>query len=417
MKHEKTLLKKPNCLLDRYPELVIFAFLLFKFLIITKERNVDSITTTYYLISYEFGFVSRAFIGSVFSLFTDYITNHMLYIVSIVMLLLLIAFISILLGGIIRRSSINLKNPILLFILLFLASPLSVTYLLGFHFGRLDLYWLLLTLLALVFMKKPVLRWFVPLICAIALCVHQGYMDTYMPALAIPLLYEVYKSNYSKKLIVIFSLSCITMIALFVYFQFFPSSIPFGNEIDFANHLSARADFDASLVMIHLEYFAEFPKQYIGYVWPVTASFALPLGAVLLAFSLPLIIVFGYLWKLSLKSTDKKFLKFIFYLCALAPLMFIPAAIVANDWDRWWAACINSQFILVFYFIYSKEKPLADSLEKIGNFFEKHLLLLISIVVFTNSLTFSTAAAEMFSFVQNREATAKLIENYFNSVL
>ena len=110
-------------------------------------------------------------------------------------------------------------------------------------------------------------------------------------------------------------------------------------------------------------------------------------------------------------STQKKF---IFILCSAAPKAFIPAAIFGNDWDRWWAAATNTQFILVFYFIYSGEITIMDYVKKIGNFFEKHSLLLLLIIIFTNSLTFSHTASLLFTFMFNPDTVSTIYNKYFN---
>ena len=205
-----------------YYELLIFCFLLFEFFGLTSEKHLISnvALTTRYMLTYEFGFISSALVGSIVSLFTDRLTTHMIFVIGLISFFVLIAQISILLGYIIRKGQQNERPAIIIFAILFLASPLSITYLLGYHFALLDTYWIIITLLALFFLKKNFFVWVVPLLCAVAVSVHQGYLVTYMPALAIPILYEIYKTNRSKKSIAIFSSSCLVIITLFVFFQF-----------------------------------------------------------------------------------------------------------------------------------------------------------------------------------------------------
>jgi hypothetical protein len=411
---ETNLLNKKEYPRFGYYELVIFAFMLFEFLFLTFSKVTDSNTRTAYLLTYEFGFNSQALVGSIISLFTEIVTGQMIYVVSVISYLILTIQISLILGMLIRHAQQELKSSTIVFSLLFLASPLSVTYLLGMNTGRLDIYWIILTLLALVFLKRPVLRWTIPLLCVGAISVHQGYMATYMPALAIPMLYEVFKSKFSKIYAAVFSFSCLALISLFVFFQFFPAHIPFDNAVDFADYLSAKSDFTASVPMLYVGFFAPLKESLGEYVLPLSASYSLPVGISFLAFSLPLIFVFTCIWNKSFKHTENKFLKFIFLLCAASPLVFIPAAFIANDWDRYWAAVINSQFILLFYFVYSKESAVTAFVKKVGDFFNMHFLLFIVIIVFMNSLTFSVTATNIFSFIQDRDAISNLIENYFD---
>lgn len=381
-------------------------------MIIEVKSNTN--TRTSYLLTYKFGFIPQAFVGSIISLFTNYVTSRLIYTIYIISFLILISFLSFLFGGVIRKSQSDVKSATMIFVVLFLASPLSVTYLLGMNTERLDIFWVLLTLLALVFLKRPILRWTIPIVCAIAVSIHQGYMDTYMPALAILLLYEVYKNKHSKKSIAVFTFSCLSMIFLFMYFQFFPAKLPFDNAVDFATQLSKNADFTASAIMLHVGFFAPFKEWFTEYVGPITASYALPLGVTLLTYSLPLLIIFGIIWKKCISQTKNRFLKLIFILCCLAPLVFFPGAVLANDWDRYWAAVINNQFIFVFYFIYSNENVVINCIKEVGNFFQKHFLLLFLIIIFIKSFTFSESATNIFSFIQNKHAISRLIEDYIN---
>ena len=398
-----------------YYELFIFCFLIFEFIALTSSSTLKSETfvTTHYLLTYEFGFTSRALVGSIVSFFTDHLTYRMIFNTGVISYLILISEIALLLGYIIRKSKPVERSAIIIFVALFLASPLSVTYLLGFHFARLDTYWIIITLLALFFLKRKFLIWTVPLLCAAAVCVHHGYMVTYMPALAIPMLYEIYKHNGSKKSIAIFTSSCIAMIALFAFFQFYPTNIPFNSAAEFAEYLTKNAGFPADASMLYLEYYAPFYEWFSECILPLTATYALPLSIVLFTFSLPLIIIFGKTWAYCIKNTKDRFLKFIFILSSIAPIAFLFAAVFGNDWDRWWAAAVNTQFILVFYFVCSNEASIVAYLKKIAHFFQEHSLLLLLIIVFTNSLTFSHTSSLLFTYIFNPDAYYGIFNKYF----
>lgn len=399
-----------------YYEILIFAFLLIEFLILAFGKVVDAIAMASYLVTYEFGFISKALIGSIFSLFTSRITSGQIYVTAVVSFLILIALISLLLGKLIRNSRQDMRPSVIVFVLLFLSSPLSVKYLLGMYIGRFDTYWIIITLLALIFIKKPVWRWAVPILCAVAILIHQGYVLSYMPALMIPVLYEVYANKYSKRSFFIFLFSSFSLTSLFIVFQVLPAKIPFNNAVDFSEYLSKSADFPVSPLILHA-YFIPFSEGYYGYVQPLIASYALPLGFAFLVFSLPFLIIFGVLWKKCFSNTGNKFLRFVFLLCAFSPLIFIPISFFLSDWERYWAAVLNTQFVLIFYFIYSNEQAVIDSVKKIGNFFEKHFLLLVLIIVFLCSIKFSEAVTNISSFAQNKDELIKILEDYSNSLL
>lgn len=377
---------------ERY-EIAVFVFLTLQLMVMAADKNLDRWVMTPYLVTYRFGLLPRALIGSVLSLFTDKVTTGIIYAVAIAFFLVLAAQISLLLGKTIRSSEEDLRLPVKIFALLFLASPLSVTYLLGGYIARFDLFWLILTLVSLVFLKNRVLRWVVPLLSAAAIMIHQGYMVTYMPALVVPMLYEVYRSKYSKSAIAILSLSCFAMGFVFVFLLFAQKDMPFADADAFTESIAKNAGFQPEYHAVYSEYFCPFPNWTTHVVLPILAEIAVPVGLTLLAFSIPLIVIFFMVWKYALKAAGNKFLKFVFIACAASPLIFIPASVFATDLDRWWAAVINTQFIIIFYLIASREKALTDSVKRTANYLKEHLLLFGFIVVTTNSLTFSKAAA------------------------
>jgi hypothetical protein len=57
-------------------------------------------------------------------------------------------------------------------------------------------------------------------LCFAAVATHPGFSVTYMPALLVPLFYEVYRGRYSSSGIVLFSVCCTVLLSSFVYFNF-----------------------------------------------------------------------------------------------------------------------------------------------------------------------------------------------------
>lgn len=414
MKQKSNTLLNDKYSLFGYYEAVIFGLLLFNFLLIVDKR-FDSFTTTQYLLNYKFGFASRFLIGSIYSLFTDNITNNLIYITVIIFLIFLIFFIALLLGAVIRRSKLDERQAVMTFVVLFISSPLSVSYLFGGYFAKFDMYWVIITLVSVVCLRKSAWRWLVPLLCAAAIMVHQGFMVTYMPAIIIPLLYEVYRSNFAKKEIAILGLSCLAMIGLFIVVQLAPKNIAFDNAVSFSEYLSNNSGINASAPMLWLEYYAKFPDYWLDFHIPLIKTIAIPVGCTMLVFSSSLIVIFGSIWKFSFKHAEKNSLRIIFVLCSLAPMTFAAAALFGTDWDRWWAAVINNQFILLFYFIFARETVVIDAVKKVGVYFEKNFLLFLLIIVFTNSLVFSRAATLLETLLlSDNNKSFRFMWDYFN---
>jgi len=381
--------------------ILIFLFFFTRFLISFLGRNTFSTwITTPYVINYQSGFIARAFVGSVIALFTDDLTLKQFKIIAFTATLALIALISYLIGKVIAGISKELKNTVIIFVFLFVSAPVSLTYMFEAHFGRFDVYMLLLTLIGLVCLRNPVLKWFVPVICFAAVATHPGYLVTFMPGLAIPMLYEVYRSRCSKKSVAIFSSSCLILLGLFFYFQLFSrKQLDFSTAEEMGRFLSQHTDMKIGLPMLYLEYFAPFPDWITKWVIPESLSMNLPeVGIALLTVSLPLIVIFAVVWKNSIRNAKDKFLKFIFLLCSFTPLMFFVSAFFGHDWDRQWAPLIHCQFIYLFYFIVSHEHAVTDSLKHLADFFEKHSLVLLFILLFAGLAMLSNLGTLFLNF-------------------
>lgn len=381
---KRSLLEMNDSTALKYGMLIFLFFTARLFLLSCARNDFSSWITTPYVITYESGFISRAFIGSIVSLFTHYLTLKAFKVLLTAVALVMLALISCLLGRTVAKTDQDLKSAVALFIVLFVSAPVSMTYLLEAHFGRLETFLLIFTLAGLICMKKPGFEWAVPILCIFALATHPGYMVTYMPGLAVPMLYEVYRGKCSPKSLAVFLSSCIIMIGLFIYFQLFSrDALDWASAEEMGKALAQRTELKVGTPMLYLEYFAPFPGWVTDYILPLVKSIALPVGTVLFVLSMPLIIIFAFLWKNSICDTNEKFLKFIYILCLASPLLFIAAAVFGIDWDRQWAPVINCQFIFLFYFIFSKEKSLLNSVKKAEVFFNRHMLILICILVFS----------------------------------
>lgn len=395
-----------------YYEFIIFCFLIFEFLIMNFGRVVDTNSLTSYLTTYEYGFLSKSLMGTILFLFTDYLTIQAIYRISTVSFVLLLFLISLFLGKLLRSSPPDLSPSSAVFCVLFLSSPLSVTYLLGMYIGRIDTYWIILVLVSLYLSRRSLSCLIVPLLCAVAMGIHPGFVFAYFPAIAIALLYEIPHNKYSNKHIFVFLSCCISVAFLFYLFQIRSAVPPFESAVAFAEHLSKYSDFKPSALFLHIQYFTPFSESYYGYIRPLLVSYATPLVFALTAFSLPLLITFGLIWKHSIKNTDSKFLKLVFIICSLAPFVFVPITFLLNDLERYWAAVINTQFLLIFYFLFSGESAVVLSVKRVGTYLIGHPFVLICIIVFFCSLKFSETTTNIFSFIKDTETVAQILEKY-----
>lgn len=235
---------------------------------------------------------------------------------------------------------------------------------------------------------------------------HNGFMVTYMPALCIPLLYEVYKSKCSKSSIILFTSSCIILIGLFIsFFVIKPHflGLPVEDPVESAKivkeYLEQFTDMEVSQEQLFIEYFAPFPEWIFKGMIPLVLSFAPKMLPVLIIMTLPVFLSIGYVWRYAFKSSDDKFYKFIMFICLFAPLLFFVAGTFGADWDRWWAAMVNVQFIILFYFIYSKDELILSGIKTVANFFRTHYMIMLFVFFFSFSLTSSEIMRMLFKML------------------
>lgn len=216
-KHIKKIWKEINY------EAIIFIYLYIRMIIVLPGRFTP-FNESFYALNYSYGFIRRGFIGTIFNIiFNGNVVNVNAHHFVLFFNLLLIVLVSILFGKIIR--AFKDKKVIISIITLYLFMPFCVSYL--FHkqnFGRQDLYLYIITItqILLIFKNPSLIKYiFVAILSFIQIAIHEGYAMYVFPILFIILVYQIYKSNFNKKLIVGLGIILIVVFIATVYFNFF----------------------------------------------------------------------------------------------------------------------------------------------------------------------------------------------------
>jgi len=367
-------------------ELPVLVFLL---TIYAFKHNfyIGDIYNIVHVYDYRIGFAPRLFIGSLMSLFTDYKSIAFMNRFFNIFCILSIFLFSFAAGRVIRKADDKLKNTAMIFVLLFLAVPYSRTVLYP-NLVSVDRFLVVFTLLALIAISKKGFKWFVPLLIIMSLATYQGYAFTYMPVVAILLIYEVYRNKNSKQSIALL-LVCFTAMAVFsAYFFLYKGITSFKNVEALIAYASNKTDIRNSVGEFNIKlvlnsYFFEKPSVFF---WKST----IPLegwrdlkyefrGVIYL---IPLLIVFFLVWKNAIKNSLNKFEKLIYIMCMLAPLARLPMYILSTNFVRGRISVVIVQFFLVFYFLYVGNPVVSASARKIGDYLKKNYLLLAALVVY-----------------------------------
>jgi hypothetical protein len=381
----------PNTLLikakskTRY-ELPVFIMLLIQLI----PQNLDFSEDTYssmLVLDYRLGFAPRLLPGSVLALFTDYrgrVQINIFYAVVFLLSYILVAWIA---GRLIRAADEDMKKTMVFFVVLFFACPFSNAFLFPQLYSP-DRFLVLFTLAGLLFIGKHRLKWLLPFVAFFAMATHPMFAFAYMPLIFILVVYELYRSGFSKESAVFCVINFIAMAASTVYFYSFSGlkNISLQEIL-----LLAQAKTDIPVRAIMFETFILRPS--LDVIGDLKDTFLL--GDVLdselraAVFILPIIILFFFVWKNAIKKSESKFEKFIFILCCLVPLARIPLFFTTTELYRGRIAMILTQFFLLFYFLYSKNNAVTGSVRKIGEFFERNILVMMFVVAYL-AMAFST---------------------------
>ncbi len=199
---------------------IIFGLMTISSVIYLSELELISLVDPFYpplyVINYDCGFSSRLLVGAVFSLFF----KESLDIVVLTRILLAIYFImcfciSLFINNYLKNTEYT--QGIGIYISLIVLSPVFLAFLK--YLGTTDMFWIFLVLASLAVVNKKYLRWFVPVFCVISLAIHEIFAVTYLPLIAIAVLYQFIKQPKLNNFVFIASCALIVGAAA-VYFIF-----------------------------------------------------------------------------------------------------------------------------------------------------------------------------------------------------
>ncbi len=355
--------------INRYG-IFIFAGLMIRMLInmpYKAEALDDPFAYIFYIVDYKTaGFVPRALIGSFFALFSRRMTLRTLYLLAVVVTLLLIFTVSMLINRVFKHEFEG-KTALFLIVCTFLLLSNENFYLFDtFHFGMVDTYFILLTLLIVCLAGHKILRWFIPVICFCCMAIYEGYVFAFMAVVGIVLIYYCFKEK-SVSAVTVLVLSCVVVAGSFVYFYVLfradhLNMLKYGTFEELEQVLSRRTDAEISQIIAELYYYNSSMTLFTDGRWNVAE--VLEETSAVRRQCLPTAIVFCsmpvYVWLGALKNDVDKKRRFIWLLCLIAPLASVPF-LAFTEQMKYISYVIFSQLILLMLFV-GKEKAVQQPL-------------------------------------------------------
>ena len=319
------------------------------------DANTDYIT--FFLPDYRFGFVSRALIGSIIYLFTKHPTVRMITNLVIICTIICSVLLCFLQAQIAKKALLRADYATLLLSYLFF---LNIGFWWNFFgsFGLLDVF---LTLLSLLFLlcienKRRLGFCLAPIVCFVGLLIHTAYFLVGFPVLAAILWYELLKNGKpSRKAAVLFAVSCVLSVALFLLFTMFPQRL-------------MRFDSATMLAMVREKYSGQVQEHYYithmfrsdGKRYTDTISVAGFLGNTgdginffsdkIIRHLLNVLVLSAPLFYGCVYHARRSGNRLIAYLGFLAPFVALfPSLYFSTDKERFFSLCILAEFMLLHY--------------------------------------------------------------------
>ena len=345
----------------------------------------------HYLFTYDHGFISRGLVGEVMSWFFDTITDDIIKYVVFGCCVVLIILSSLCFGRALNKvkSSPQQLTYALILTVIILLLPTSFRM----QFGRitLDKFVWTLTVFAVFLSGNKVSVWAVPLVCVISTLINPVYVFSSMILIAMVLLQKFYSEGFSFRMgtICFISYAAIIIIALLslrsTYFTGFTDT----NEMldfyyqRFVGESLTEAERQVFAEEWLFEYFLSFEeaiKRTFHYYF-IEWGLSITVVVYTLTIVLPITTLLSAIWIKAIKRTEKKFQKFIYGLCLIAPVVILPEVVVGWEIPRYYSDCLIVQLALLLFFIVNRTEGISEAISDILDYFRRHQILSVIAVL------------------------------------
>ena len=365
----------------------------------------------YYLIDYSMGKTSRVLIGSLVKLLNpdpspEWIAGFCMIVLGAVLL-----FSAIVIGKVIKCADSEIKSQTLVL------AAFAITGMFTFsnfsqYLGFLDIWMYILALIAIFCINNKYLRWFIPVLCAVGVFVHNAFAMTYFPMIALIIFYMAVTKEKKIADSLIFAVSCIITAVLTLWVSVKGAStatITYEQLFEVLRNKGGFTYSDTGIDIIAF-YLLDIPPENTG-VTPEMAAGASVLERFLLmakvnladislshtvslaSFGGAVVAAFATVWVKCIKNTESKGRKFV-YLCFMLSVLTIPLGmLIANDFIRWFQSAIMTQFALAMFMIVMKDEPFKRTAQQLGEYFkDKTVLLVIMFIVYVTVQPYGLSA-------------------------
>ena len=329
------------------------------------QEEVEIINTTSLAFTYEYGFISRGLMGTIFLLVDKLLPMDMMNYEGVMAFtiattwvyfgLLLFFFLICLMKC--SKEITERTKYIILFFTMFAISMFVTKY----NFGRYDMYCLILSLIAAILIIYEKAEWLVIPLSALSIMIHQGNVFYLLNIILILLLYKAFSTEGKKrqKYLLLFLGSFTVSSMLFLYFEFFSrtngaayveritevaKSLRFDGDIheDIIDHEVLGIDLAEREIVYRYKNFVEFP--------------------IFCIFSSPYLILAFQFFKNLIQKAQTKLDKWKYFFVAVGAGTMVPALIMKCDFGRWVFMMMAYYFVVILALIAMKDKLVEEEI-------------------------------------------------------
>lgn len=349
-------------------------------------NNGNMGTGAYYFVGYETGFGGRKLLGTLYGLvLPDQVRwTHLRPFVIGINMLMLLSFLLFATKAVRRLDDDRLAVPLLA---VYLAGPFSILQWVGSTMSLYftETYTLTLILLWLtLYLVCPRRWWYYLLSAAIAVTaclIHHTFCCTFFPLMAALMLHDsLHDDGIDWRRALPYGAICLALLALLAAIWMFSHM-----NVDYETlHQSVldRTTEDAygrGSLMYDYFYKSNSENSRVGFI---TWEKRLPMEfALTLLMLLPTLAVLAAPWLLASRHALAWRWRYWAVLAADV-LLTLPMFIMATDYGRWWTALCFTLFALPLAAAARGDKPLREALLTLYDFFRRHLLLAVALVVY-----------------------------------
>ena len=355
----------------------VFSFILFCY---SYGGKVTSYNTTLYAFSYRYGFISRAFIGTLYQGLGTVFGFDMLHYASALKFTQIITgifFLDMFLFFMFIYKWTKMEylkySELLMVMMTVLTVPMFSS---KYNFGRVDIYMFGFSLLGAIIIISKRCEWFLIPIVAASCMVHQGYVFMYFNIILVLLIYRFFSEKNRMHYGLLFALCFITGSALFLYFEFFSRTN--------GDAIAGEIIRNASAVSYHGDYHKTLIEHEILNIDLADAEKGFHLENFIQApFFLILVSPFLWLWYRFAKEvfkraeTTEEKIKYFFVMFGF--LTLVPNYALKVDYARWTFAAATYFLVVTLSLIAMEDRVVIESLMAVRELQKGHPWLVLII--------------------------------------